>query len=245
MNIESGTTSDRRNRVLIMLVMCLVFSGWFSYDGFVGYPAKNIKWARQFLPTEGKLAKLQNNPKVLTETLEEIRRQMAPTGTVGGGQTLELQDLTDRLGEPALKDAKFYYYIGPAAFAAFEVEDDKVKAIDMLESQREPSESDIRNQKGLGLLLLLVAVGLAVHLRKVIRGRVILDDTGLQINGKKVTWEQMESLDVGRFEAKGWVVLLCQSDRGSVSIRLDSYAIERFDEIVAAICDRKGFTSPL
>ncbi len=35
MRIESGTSKERRIRVLLVFVACLFFAGWFGYDGWI------------------------------------------------------------------------------------------------------------------------------------------------------------------------------------------------------------------
>ena len=41
MHIESGTTRERRTRVLIVFLACLAFCLWFAYDGWMAYPKDN------------------------------------------------------------------------------------------------------------------------------------------------------------------------------------------------------------
>jgi len=234
MRIETGTTSDRRNRILILLVMCVGFSTWFAYDGFVGYPAKNMEWARQFLPPEGKQRTLHPNPRATVAALEKLREVVG----VGG---VAVEKVTAEIGEPAFRDDGHLYYIGPAAFASFEIRGDRVVGIERIEAQTEPSESDIRNQKALALILAVVAVGVLVHLVRISRERVVLDDEGLKIRGQVITWDEMESIDGSRLQDKGWVTLTYQRGGQARSIRLDSFSLDRFEEILNAIREKKGF----
>jgi len=236
MRIESGTTSDRRNRVLIGLILCVAFAAWFAYDGFQRYPAKNVEWAKQYLPSEGKQADFWINPLATVANLEAVRERIAETS-----EPVSFEALTEKLGEPTFRDARFAYYVGPAAFASFEIVEDRVVRVDRLEVQREPSESDIRNQKVLALLLAVIGVVVLVHFVRITRERVVLDEDGLTIGGRTIGWDAMESLDSSRLKDKGWVTLAYQGDVGPGDVRLDSYALDRFDDILAAICERKGY----
>lgn len=229
MMIESGTTSDRRNRIVIFMVVCFAFAAWFARDGYVAYPAENLEWAQQQLPQipEG----LEVNPKAVLANLQRVE--------VGTG-VAEMEGL---LGKPVLIHEQKHWYIGPAAYGCFLVLGDKVRQVEVRESG-EHSESSLRTQKVffMGMSVLgLVALG---HLIRVTKLRVVLDDAGLKIRGRTIRWEEMESLDSGDYARKGWVDLVVRTGAASEPIRIDSYLIERFDDIVQAICERKGFTAP-
>ncbi len=233
MTIESGTTSDRRNRIIMSLGLLLLFGGWFAYDGFVAYPAKNLKWARQFLNSVPGIAArpdLRTNPQARLEIL----RQVTPG--------MPLDDVKRLLGEPTFENGTDYCYIGPASFGWYLVREGKVAEIKRVEQNSEPSESDVRNNRFIAGALVVVALGVLVHLVRVLKSRIVLDDTGLRIGGKTVAWGDMQALDAREYARKGWLDLQCA---GSERVRLDSYEIDRFDEIVGGICARKGFASPL
>jgi len=236
MRIESGTTSDRRNRVLIILILCGAFSTWFAYDGFYAYPAKNVEWAKQYLPSEGKQADFWTNPLATVTNLEAARGRITESS-----EAVPFETLTEQLGEPTFRDARFAYYVGPAAFASFEIDENRVVRVDRLEVQREPSESDIRNQKVLALVLAVIGLVVLVHFVRIVRARIVLDEAGLTIGGRTIGWDAMESLDTGKLKEKGWVTLSYRQNTGQEIIRLDSYALDRFDDILATICTRKGF----
>jgi hypothetical protein len=239
MRIETGASSDRRNRVVIGLILCVAFAAWFAYDGFKGYPAKNIEWARQYMPAEGKEADFWINPRATAENLEAVRDQIATAARTA--EPLRVEELTEQLGEPTFRDVRFAYYVGPAAIASFEIVDDRVVRTDRLEIQQQPSESDIRNQKVLALVLGVLAVVILVHFMR-IRGTIaVVDEDGLMFHGERISWDAMESLDSSRLKAKGEVVLSYRTNGQERAVRLDSYAIEHFKEVVTAICQKKGF----
>jgi len=76
--------------------------------------------------------------------------------------------------------------------------------------------------------------------------RLVLDDTGLQIDGRPVIpFDAMTGLKTDRWDAKGWVDLEYDSNGRSASTRLDSFKIDPCKPIIAAICDKKGFTNPI
>ncbi len=229
MMIESGTTSDRRNRIVIFMIVCFGFSVWFAYDGYVKYPAENLQWAQQQLPQipEG----LEVNPKAVLANLQRVKV---------GTSVAEMEGL---LGKPILIHEQKHWYIGPAAYGSFQVLGDKVRQMEIKESG-EHNESSLRTQKVFFAGMVLVGMITLGHLIRATRLRVILDDTGLTIRGRTIRWDDMESLDSGDYARKGWVDLVVRTGATPEPVRIDSYLIERFDDIVQAICERKGFTAP-
>ena len=232
MTIESGTTSDRRNRVVIFLAMCVLFAAWFGLDGLFRYPAKNLRWARQGLAgIEGipQPDNLKTNCKVSLADLKKVK-----PGTA-------LAEVKALLGEPTFANATDCCYIGPAAYGWFTLRDDKINEVKKVEMNSEPSENDIRMNKAIGGLMAVLAVVSLVHLVRVLKRRVILDDSGLRIAGRQLGWDAMQALVTQDYARKGWIDLRYASEGATALVRLDSYAIDRFDEIVTEICRRKGF----
>ncbi|HOJ76235.1 MAG TPA: hypothetical protein PLV57_20320 [Phycisphaerae bacterium] len=242
MRIESGTTTEHRVRLGIFLGMCVVFAAYFAYDGFWGYPAKNLEWARQNINVPAELkANLQTNPKVLTAELRKIQPGMTEA---------EVEAL---LGKPAvvvegegLFAAKDHWYVGPAACARITLADGKVRdEVKPLENIQK-SESDIQLQKILGAILGVVSIGVGIYYIRINTMKTVVDDTGLTSKGRHVSWDAMTGLDTSDYDRKGWLDLVYRdADGREDTVGLDSYHIARFDEIIGAVCERKGFESPL
>jgi len=236
MTIKSGTTNDRRNRVIIFLVMCAAFSGWFARDGFQKYPADNLSWARQSLQRMGNVPEpkdLKANPKALKVNLDRVQPGMS------------LAEVETLLGEPTFQDGEDYCFIGSASYGWFKIAGDKISSVEEVKENTEPSESDIRNQKYLAFIMAAVFIATLIHLIRIMKARVVLDDAGLAIGGKRIAWEHMDSLATKDYKRKGWLDLVYRVGNAKASVRLDSYCIARFGEIVNAICEKKGFASPI
>jgi len=303
MRVESGTTGERRARGFIFLVMAVAFAAWFAYDGFVGYPAKNLEWARQAMPE--KPDNLATNPQVLTDRLGQIKKGTASekladlvgkpslvqpkqltfvgsrlkaiialddqekvismtTSQIEPGDRPEdpgilvtktrveriregasVQEVSKELGKPAQTREKTLWFVGPAAYARVTMAEPKVVgAVEVYENQQR-TEKDILVQKVIAAALAVLALIVAVRLLQAMRLRVVLDDTGLTISRKHVAWDSMTGLDAEDYAEKGRVDLKYRDGGASGSVRLDSYHIARFDEMVSAICERKGFESPI
>jgi hypothetical protein len=302
MRIESGTTTERCIRLGLFLAMCLVFAGWFAYDGFHGYPKENLKWALRnplmpqsdseiatnFKAIKANLAKVQ--PGTTVEQLEALvgpptliqskhrvyvgeeilaiidldeedkvtgvrSKEIAPeeirddastmvtaenVDKIESGMTLSL--LEHHLGDkPVETHNQTYWYIGPAVYARFEVIGDAVSNVIEMTENTDHRESDLAMQKWIAAGLCIVVLITLYFLIRAVRTRVVLDDAGLTVNHRHVAWDAMTGLDIEEYKDRGWLDLVY--DDGDL-LRLDSYHIAKFREIVTEICNRKGFASP-
>lgn len=230
MRIESGTTSERRNRGLLFVLMCLAFAGWFAYDGFYAYPKKNVEWARQAMPE--KPAELKADPRVRRIAIEELARQAK------GGLTID--EIKARLGEPALVYRDDYWFVGPAAYLRVTAPGGRDARLD---AQYPPdrSESHIQGQKWMAAALLGIGLLSLISLLRAMAAKAVLDDQGLHYKGRHIPWEAMTGLKTDDYARKGWVDLVYTADGATRQLRLDSYLLRHFHPIVQEICTRKGF----
>jgi hypothetical protein len=241
MKIESGTTTEHRVRLGIFLAMCVVFAGYFGYDGLWGYPGQNREWARQGIDVPGdKKADIWTNPKVLVSEAVQIEEGMTE------------DEVRSRLGEPAvvveaagLPRSKDHWYVGPAAYARIQFSDGKVRGkVHPVENETK-SESDIRFQKILGLILGVVSLVVGAYYIRINTWKTVVDESGLTSKGHHVPWDHMTGLDTSDYDRKGWLDVVYGRNGDTDTLRLDSYHIDRFDEIVNTICERKGFACPI
>lgn len=303
MRIDSVSTWDRRFRMSLFLLMCVGMGGWFAYDGFKGYPAKNLEWARQRLPEKPEQLRtnplasehnlLQIKPGTTLEALEqrlgqpaliqpprllyvgnEVRAtvELDPQGKVARVRTERLDATANpnqtstlitaarleyitpgmsaaavraQLGQPKEDLPESRWYVGPAAYAEFRIKNGKVVQEPEIQVSHQPSETDILLQKILAAALALLAVGVAIKVYLIFKTHIVLDDEGLVFNGRRVPWEAMRELITTDYNRKGWLDLAYEINGARRSLRLDSYHITNFDEILAAICEHKGFKLPV
>lgn len=241
MTIESGCTRDRRVRVSIFFLMCAVFSAYFAYDGYIGYPNVNLKWARSALASIKGMPEardLQSNPKVLLQELKKLETDVKL-------EKVTVESLTALFGPPTFQGEQDCCYIGPASYGWFKLAGNKVIKIEAIAMNNEKSESDIAGQKIFAVLTGVVAVAVLIHLVRIHRARWLLNDAGLTASGRLVPWDAMESFATEDYQRKGWLDLVYHQDGRTCKVRLDSFHIDRFSDIILAICDRKGFASPL
>lgn len=311
--IESGSTVDQRVRTGIFLLMCLGMGGWFAYDGFYGYAAKNLDWASQKLPQRPE--NLKTNPRATKDNLLQVAVGDSPDRIRGllGEPTLDLprtlvfvgKEITatiriddqgqvlsnaistpDRpaaagqaasgpsgisdttnvmvtraraelvkpgmaesavrelLREPASARDRAMWYIGPAAYGEFHLAGGKVSARPDVQENEHRSEWDITLQKIIAAAVCLAAVYALLRFWQAMRARIVVDDSGLTYNGRRIPWDSMIQLKTDQYQDKAWVDLEYRDGASERSLRLDALFIQQFKEIMTAICQRKGFTMP-
>ena len=110
-------------------------------------------------------------------------------------------------------------------------------------AEPEPYEGyQMAQQKVLAVACGGFALVFVLFLIRALRNRIVIDDEGLSVDGQAVIpYDAMTSLQTAQWREKGWVDLAYDQDGRSRTVRLDSFKIGSFDELVAAICERKAF----
>ena len=244
--IETGTTRERRTRILLLAGLWILFAAWFGYDGRVKYPAKNLEWATQKLPSHLAVEGITANPNVTEKNLAVFKHKVEKESA-----TFSREELVELLGEPAAEDPEKgdMYFIGPAVYFRVKLTDgqfrylDPVQWQDDVDDEKSPlhDEANLKTQRNYSVGLVVAAIVTLAYLAYVLRTRVVLDDDGLDYNGNRIPWDAMTSLDASRYATKGFVDLTYQRGNAQATLRLDNYKIDAFRPILTAICDRKGF----
>ncbi len=262
MQIQCGSTGEHKIRTSIFLLMCFGMAAWFAYDGLLGYPRANMDWVRQHMNPKPEDLRFDArvNRRHLAELVGRMRldpgveRAAREAGASArfwmSGQTIRVEEgvstaeLTAMLGEPAMVHEDHHWFVGPAMYARFGVRDGRVRELEIAESP-EHTEGDIMGQKYLALALSLIGAVMAVRFLAVVLPTTVLDDAGLKVGRHRIAWDEMVGLDAAQYARKGWLDLRYRRDGQDRRVRLDSYHIGRFDEIITEICTRLNLPSPL
>ena len=241
MLIVSGTAKRGMARLAFMFVLLAGFAAWFAYDGWVTYPNRNIEAARQALPQ-----KVEPMPPPSPAVTEDAVKAVQADAAKG----LSLADLRATWGEPVLvapaaadpaggkTDA---YFLGPYGWVRVTVAGEKVDKVEWHEGAK--GHSDILVQKLLAFLLGAIALVPLVRVLMALPSKYQLDDEGLVLPGRgRIPFDRMTGVDAADFHKKG-IVRLKYSDRAGQdrTAVLDEEKIEKFDEIVVALCKHKGW----
>lgn len=229
MRIESGPAPDKLRRAGIRTVILLAVGVWFAYDGWVGYPKQNRQeYSEQFAerPNPASLA-------IHPEITEEFTKQLDARNT--------LSDAEKRLGPPAMKTDLDARWFGPAGTLIVPVRGGAATF-----KSAKHTATDMLVQRAIAIGLLLAFVVSAAAMLRLRSTRYALDDSGLTLpKVGSIGWDAMQKLNGDRVEEVGWVELHYADGGGGKSVRIDSFEIAAFGEIVDAICERKGFENPL
>jgi len=248
MRIESGPTGERVVRSSLLCLLFVVFAVFFLYDGWRRYASQNLTGYlttltaadRQKIDTAGQPAVL---PGVTNEALAQIDSNFLRK--IAFAEDARAQLAARFGGGPSFENAEAWFYFGPAAAVRFDLENGRPTGqVKLL--QNEHSETDLAWQKRIGIVLTVFSLFLIAHAVRVRTTRAVLDDAGLALGSRPpIAWDAMKSLDISRFKAKGWVDLYHTTAGGETRIRLDEYHYKAFDEMMNALCERKGFENPL
>ncbi|MEE9296112.1 MAG: hypothetical protein V3W34_14295 [Phycisphaerae bacterium] len=236
--IVSPTTTDRIVRTVGLTAMFAVFSGWFLYDGFVGYPNENLTKAVESLdPVPEELPPI--NPAITKAATADF------TGDLKR-QQLSWADITSQLGRPGWEsvDQSEIRYFGPGGVLRISLSGDRAQ-----DGRYVPGHNDdieLVWQKLLGAVMLPVALGMILQLIRVLTTKVVLTDQALILRARPpIPFDAMKAIDAGKLRKRGSLDLHYSYNEKQKKVRLDDYVIRDFRPIVAEICNRCNFENPL
>ncbi len=226
--IVSGTTTERIIRTAIATLIFSGYSCWLLWDGYVSYPQQNIRAA--FINKIG--VELPDplpvsDPKLTADVIEAI-----PQGT-----TVDI--IKNQWGEPHFEHQNKLYYFGEAGFAMIQVGRSNVAELRWNEGPRY-KQLDITLQRIFGFSLIPVGLGFLIHLVRVLRTRVELNDQGLHIRSRPlILFEDIRSISKPDPDGKSSSVGLHYHPGGEEKIvNLDPYVVKKLPEIIKIIQDK-------
>ncbi len=243
MRIESGPTTERKIRTTLMLLMVAVFSVWFGYDGMVGWPKQNHREFLQQIPLDER-PKAASGP--IYPGITEISVDGARAALKEAVTAAQQHDALAKFfgGPPTYENAEGIHYFGVIYRVTARLQEGRIAEVDGRRGQR--SNYDLLFQKYLSGSLGVLALYLLWFVLRVRGTRLVLDESGLKLNGVgPVSWNDMKALDTSRFHKKGWLDLVYGGNGDERRMRLDEYHLARFDDVIDEICRRKGFENPL
>jgi hypothetical protein len=231
--------------------MLLIDGFTFAYlwDGYVGYARQNGNELVRLLGLPSDVA-----PPINSSLTANEGQRIALT--IKGGD--ELSAVTAELGRPNLEHGGDAYFVGPGGWL-------KVPAADLPLSRAASNhsagsriasvtwtsgpktESDQQWQRWIGYALAVGGLIVAVRLALVLTTRLTLSDDGLWIRGRrlvKIPFDAITALRADPAGRSGCVEIEYSLDGRLQRVGLDRYVFKRLPEIVAAICERKGFANP-
>jgi len=237
MRLESGPAGADRNYWAFVTVLCLVMLIWFVYDGLAGWPNKNRKEARNYFSglVEGELTL----PKSPTEPEFKAFEATKPT---------TVQQVREKYGEPTYVQREGARVVSEQYASLYGVviaqisEGNQVTKLTWHPWAK--TKEAIEGQFYWALIPLVIGAYTILKLYRAATLRVSVDDDKLVYASQTIPLTRVTALR--DYNPKGWVDLYYQADgENERRLRLDNQKIARFDEVVGALCQAKGFENPL
>lgn len=237
MRLESGPARTDGLWLLGFTVLCVGFAAWFYYDGKVGWPTKNREQARKHFAGMVQSMPADFGTRPSKQDFEAAIR----------ARVVDITALYEHLGQPFHRAGgageQIEYFVSDYGYAEIKV--GAGGRIDLAPSQWhdwEHSKSQIEGQYYWALIPAVFAVICAFRTYRAFTLRVVIDDAGMTYQGRSIPFSAMRSLK--DFSPKGWVDLYYDAGVGQRKLRIDNQKVDKFDEIIDALCTAKGFEDP-
>lgn len=251
MRIESGVAKRALMRQGLIVAMLLAFACWFGWDGWVGYPQLNMEEAKKNFPVVPQAAVPQNS-EVTDKSAKDFQTKIKEDTS----RQLTMTDLERVWGKPAYLGAaeasasasssgRAAFFVGNYGWAKVALARDTVSDIEWHDASKD--FSSILVQK---LLAAALVVGSMIPLGMLLgqmASKYVLDDEGLTVpKAGQIRYDQMTGIDLADLQKRGVVRLKYQDAKGQPqTAALYEDTIEKFDDIVLTLCEKKGWQQQL
>ena len=233
MRLESGPARADRNWQLVRTIIFLGFALWFVYDGAVRWPKKCRAAAEQKLSAPEPFGgTLQYDSLGETPTKSDFNRLLREKPT-------DPKRITEFLGPPTLAKGADLYFVSRYGYAKVTVKDGRMMLSPADWTTWYKDKGEIRGQFYWAIVPALPALYFLWRLFKAVTLRVVIDAEGMIYAGQHIPFASMVSLR--DYNPKGWIDLYYKVGERERKLRLDNEKVKLFDEVVAALCEAKGF----
>jgi len=231
--IVSGTSTERAVRTLSLMLLIDAFTVAYLWDGYVGYARQNGQELVRLLGLPADVAPSINSR--LTAIEAQRFTQAAKTGD-------ELSSITSVLGQPSLEQAGDAYFLGPGGWLKVQLKGGRIASAAWTSGPK--TESDQLWQRWIGYALAVGGLIVALRLALVLATRLTVSDDGLLRGKQLIPFDAITAVRADPAGRSGCVEIEYSLDGRLQRIGLDRYVYKRLPEIVAAICEQKGFPNP-
>ena len=236
MNLESGPAKADRNWQLVRVVLFLGFAGYFVWDGAAGYAIKNRHAAEKMLsapePFGGQVV-FDDLGETPTKPMFDALARQNPTSRDQVHGALGKPVHTRPEGAGAVKELFASRY----GYGMVTINRGRVESMNWITWNK--SKEQITAQFYFAIIPALPGLYFLWRLYKAITLHVTIDDAGMIYAGRRIAFDDMVSLR--DYSPKGWIDLYHKVGEQEIKLRLDNEKVALFDDIVAAICETKGF----
>lgn len=237
MRLESGPAKADRNWQIVRAAIFLAFALWFVYDGLIGWPNENREEAKKILENR------EYEGDVTFDDLGDQPDEATLTQLRAGGATTQ-DELRRILGQPTRvrRDGTgevTEYYASRWGVISASVKNGRIVPESLAWKKWYKDRGEIRGQFAFAAIPLPFVLYFLWRLYKAVTLRVVIDDEGMTYAGRRIAFADMT--DLRDYSPKGWIDLYYKVGESERKLRLDNEKVRLFDEIVAAICEKKGF----
>ncbi|MFH1746464.1 MAG: hypothetical protein ABIG44_05400 [Planctomycetota bacterium] len=246
--LESGPAKTDRMYWLIVTLVFLGYGLWCLYDGLYRYHDQNRAQAAQVLrqrdidgPYDLDRNITQDDFDALKATTD-LKRDQVHAAFGEPSRTRREHQPGQGLTDTAV-DTEYYLSRYGLAIVRISPMTSRVDKRITEWIEWEHSADDIRMQFYMGGVVGLVALFFLYRAYRAATLRAVMDADGLTYGGQRIAFADMVSLR--DYNRKGWVDLYYRVGGSQKKLRIDNQKIAKFEEIVALLCEKKGFENPL
>jgi hypothetical protein len=233
MRLESGPARADRNWWLLRTCVCLGIAAYFVYDGARGWPNKNRVAAEQKLNAPEPFGgRVKFDELGETPTKADFERALKE-------KPANAEQFQQRMGKPTFTNGPDQYYMSRYGYAKVTVRDGRVTLSPSDWITWSKDKGEVQAQFYWALVPALPGLYCLWRLLKAATLRVVLDDEALLYGKLRIALADMVSLR--DYSPKGWIDLYYKRGEREKKLRLDNEKVLLFDDLVAAICQAKGF----
>ncbi|MBK9128466.1 MAG: hypothetical protein IPM13_11820 [Phycisphaerales bacterium] len=242
MALVSGPAKAERNWQLLRTVLFLGFAGWFIKDGLYGYPNAIASKARdELLKPDPWGGKVQYEDLADTPTHHEFEALQKSTGADADQVAAKLG--TAQVTRPEGATRELRYYASRWGYAVVPFERGRPVLSGATWTNWHKTREEVQQQFYWALVPAIPGLYFLYRLYKAVTLKVVVDDEGLLYDNRRIGWDQMTALR--GYNPKGWIDLYYQDGGQERKLRFDNEKFLLFDDVVAAICQKKGFINEI
>ena len=238
MRLESGAPRSSKTYWAAIVVVMLGVTAWFAYDWRSGYAKKNLKMAHKILMDQGLLGESDSPPLTAEFTRRDFRDLEAEAPTSPSrvrsqfGQPFKVR--SDMSGNAA------EHYVSRYGMITVEITNGRITRL--LWTTWYKGKDAIDAQLYWACVPALAALFAVFKIFKTLSLRVTLDDAGMIYGGLRISYADMTAFT--GYSAKGWVDLNHRAGGDEKKLRLDNQRVDKYEEIIRAICEKAKLKCP-
>lgn len=248
MTFEAGTPRGSKLYLIVVTAVCLILSAYFFYHGGLTHPWFNLPWDTSYPQRNIDAALVQLTGIVPGRPTFGEHPQDEDYRALLAAKPATRQEVQERMGTPAhsataADGTTTDYYVSLYGLVRATSAGGRLVENGLSWTPWGKSKSEMTVQIWCGIASGLIGLFFAYKAFRAAQLRVVVDDTGMTYDGRRIEFAAVRALT--GYNPKGWIDVEHEQGGTVARLRLDNQRVERFDDIVAAICAARGFPNPI